>query len=94
MTLLHQPKIVDVAAKCGITPAQICLSWLRKRGVRTIPKTIREYRLEENIQLAKLSEEDFEAIGGLHRDLGEAQYLSVTGKIGFGIFDKQVDQPV
>lgn len=92
--LLEQPGIVDVARECGVTPAQVCLSWLRQRGVGIVPKTVGEARLVENLDLAELPERCFEAVGQLHRDVGEARFLSITDKIGFDIFDEQADQPV
>jgi diketogulonate reductase-like aldo/keto reductase len=48
--LLENPKLIGFAQKCGMTPAQVALSWLlAKDDVIVIPKTSRRERLKENL---------------------------------------------
>jgi methylglyoxal/glyoxal reductase len=67
---LDLPLIADLARKYGKTPAQIILRWDLQLGVVTIPKSVREARIQENAGVFDftLSEEDMQAIGGLNQD--------------------------
>jgi len=67
---LDQPVIADLAQKYGKTPAQIILRWDLQLGVVTIPKSIREARIQENAGVFDftLSDEDMQAIARLNQD--------------------------
>jgi len=64
------PVIADLAQKYGKTPAQIILRWDLQLGVVTIPKSIREARIQENAGVFDftLSDEDMQAIARLNQD--------------------------
>ncbi|AOS64083.1 aldo/keto reductase [Actinoalloteichus hymeniacidonis] len=65
--LLSDPKIVSIANKLGISPAQTVLAWHIKVGAIPLPKASSIERQRENIDLAdiELSEDDVAAITGL-----------------------------
>lgn len=67
---LDLPLIADLAQKYGKTPAQIILRWDLQLGVVTIPKSVREARIQENAGVFDftLSDEDMQAIGSLNQD--------------------------
>ncbi len=67
---LDLPLIADLAQKYGKTPAQIILRWDLQLGVVTIPKSVREARIQENAGVFDftLSNEDMQAIGSLNQD--------------------------
>ena len=67
---LDQPVIADLAQKYGKTPAQIILRWDLQVGVVTIPKSVREARIQENANIFDftLSDEDMQAIARLNQD--------------------------
>jgi methylglyoxal/glyoxal reductase len=67
---LDLPLIADLAQKYGKTPAQVILRWDLQLGVVTIPKSVREARIQENADVFDftLSEEDMQAIGSLNQD--------------------------
>jgi len=47
-----QPEVLDVAAAHrGKTPAQVLLRWGYQRGLQLIPKTTREKRMTENLDI-------------------------------------------
>ncbi|KAJ8277883.1 hypothetical protein GJAV_G00081240 [Gymnothorax javanicus] len=67
--LLDEPVIAALAQKYGRSPAQIILRWLTQRGVVTIPKSVSESRIKENIQVFDftLEEEEVKNVSGLNR---------------------------
>lgn len=57
--LLRQPGLRNLAAKHGVTPAQMALAWLlRQDGLIAIPKASSRQHLEENFAALKLSLDD------------------------------------
>ena len=64
------------------------------RGVSIIPKTARQDRLEENLQLFRLASEHFDRISSLSHETGTVRYLDPKDYIGFDVFDEIEDQPV
>ncbi|MFB6364890.1 aldo/keto reductase [Paenibacillus elgii] len=67
---LDLPLLSELADKYGKTPAQIILRWDLQHGVVTIPKSIRESRIRENIDVFDftLSDEDIARLDGLNQD--------------------------
>jgi pyridoxine 4-dehydrogenase len=64
--------VENLAKQKGVTPAQIALGWVLyqsgKPGLPTIipiPGATTSARIEENMKPAKLSEEDFKALGDI-----------------------------
>ncbi|KEQ26667.1 aldo/keto reductase [Paenibacillus tyrfis] len=67
---LDLPLLSELANKYGKTPAQIILRWDLQHGVVTIPKSIRESRIRENIDVFDftLSDEDMARLDSLNQD--------------------------
>ncbi|KPV60812.1 glyoxal reductase [Paenibacillus sp. A3] len=67
---LDLPLLSELADKYGKTPAQVILRWDLQHGVVTIPKSIRESRIRENIDVFDftLSDEDMARLDGLNQD--------------------------
>jgi len=65
---LHHPVIVNLAAKCGKTPAQITIRWHLDHGLSPIPKSTRPERIAENFDVFDfaLTPEDCAAIDTLN----------------------------
>ncbi|RKP17700.1 Aldo/keto reductase [Rozella allomycis CSF55] len=57
--------ILKVADAEGISPSQVLLSWAIQRGTIVIPKTIHKGRLEENMNVKKLSESSMNIINSI-----------------------------
>jgi diketogulonate reductase-like aldo/keto reductase len=68
---LNHPTLVDLAKKYDKSPAQILIRWSLQHGLVVIPKSIRENRIRENIQVFnfQLEEEDMELLDSLNEDL-------------------------
>uniref|UniRef100_A0A672JYD4 Alcohol dehydrogenase [NADP(+)] B-like n=1 Tax=Sinocyclocheilus grahami TaxID=75366 RepID=A0A672JYD4_SINGR len=67
--LLEEPAIAALAKKYNKTPAQIIIRWQTQRGVVTIPKSITESRIKENIQVFDftLEPEEMNQVTAVHR---------------------------
>lgn len=52
---LDVPEVKEVAAKLGISAAQVVISWLYQRGVVVLPKSVTPARIRENLQGASSS---------------------------------------
>jgi diketogulonate reductase-like aldo/keto reductase len=66
--LIAHPKIVEIAAKRGQSPVQVCLRWAMQHGYVVIPKSTKADRIVENmksVEGADLSPEDMSAIDDL-----------------------------
>lgn len=68
--IFTHPVVQALAKKYGKTPAQIVLRWNLEHRVVTIPKSVREERIQENANIFDfhLSPEDVEALDGLNED--------------------------
>ena len=64
---LSDPAIVGLAEKYGKSPAQVILRWHMEHGVSAIPKSSRDERLTENIDIFdfQLTREEVAAIDAL-----------------------------
>jgi aldehyde reductase len=62
--LMEDPKIKELAAKYGKTPAQILLRYQIERGIITIPKSVTKSRIAQNFDIFNfsLSSEDIDYI--------------------------------
>jgi len=54
-TRLRDRTLAEIAAKYGVTPAQVVLRWHLEIGVIVIPKSARPERIEQNIDLFSFS---------------------------------------
>ncbi|MCC2308253.1 aldo/keto reductase [Cellulomonas chengniuliangii] len=67
--LLDDPVLVAIAARHGVTPAQVVLRWHLDIGNIVIPKSVTPSRIQANLDVFDfaLTEEDHEEIAGLDR---------------------------
>jgi len=67
--LLEDPKLLEVAARCGGSPAQVLIAWAVQRGTSVIPKSVNPERLRQNLAAAelRLSDADVSEIDTLER---------------------------
>lgn len=73
--IFHHKVLSRIAQKHGRTTAQIILRWHYQRGVVTIPKTIHQNRMTENLDIFDftLTEKEMESIGGM--DIGHSEII-------------------
>jgi 2,5-diketo-D-gluconate reductase A len=67
--VLSAPEIIQIAARCERTPAQIVLRWHMQLGLVAVPKSSTASRVRENINIFdfELSADDIAAISALDR---------------------------
>ena len=60
-------RLLDVARRCSLSPAQVMIRWCLQRGCIVIPKSVTPARIEENAQLgdAPLSAADMKSLDAL-----------------------------
>lgn len=68
--LLKDETLNSIAAKYGVSPATIAISWAVWRGTVVLPKSIKPSRIESNLEIVDLSDEDGEALNNLHTKIG------------------------
>lgn len=81
----------NIAQKYRCSKAVVALSWAVQRGVTVIPKSSSKARIEENIKLATLSNEEMSRINDAYRtiarfrcsDLDKDSFVVVDGKKTF-----------
>jgi diketogulonate reductase-like aldo/keto reductase len=68
--LLDQPVLKQIASKYGKSVAQVIVRWDLQRGIITIPKSTKEHRIIENVDVFdfQLTEEDMTLINALNQD--------------------------
>jgi diketogulonate reductase-like aldo/keto reductase len=54
-TRLNDPVLAEIAAKHGVTPAQVVLRWHIELGITVIPKSARPERIRSNFDLFSFS---------------------------------------
>src|SRR5438876_505636 len=64
---LQDPRLAEIAARVGRTPAQVLLRWAVQRGIPVIPKSTKRDRIAENGQIFDftLSDADMAALDAL-----------------------------
>jgi 2,5-diketo-D-gluconate reductase A len=68
--VLDDPVVVEVAAECGRTPAQVVLRWHVQRGCIVIPKSVVPARMAENLAVFdfELDDRAMARLSALNRD--------------------------
>ena len=83
LTLCSQ--LNEIGDRHGVTAAQVALRWAVQRGTICIPKSVREERLKQNIDLFgfELSADDMSRIAALDRNY---HYLRPNEWYGIPLF--------
>ncbi|CAH6719277.1 glycerol 2-dehydrogenase (NADP(+)) [[Candida] jaroonii] len=64
--LLSEEVIIKIGEKYNVPPATIIFSWLIKRGIIALPKSIKPHRVEQNLMILDLADEDVQSINDIH----------------------------
>ncbi|KAF4551118.1 D-galacturonate reductase-like protein 2 [Elsinoe fawcettii] len=68
--ILTDKLFVDLAKKYDCSAGVISLSWAVQRGISVIPKSSKPHRIDSNIRLVTLSEDDMKTLNNAHDTLG------------------------
>ena len=68
--VLQHPTVTEIAEQHGKTPSQIVLRWDLQNEVVTIPKSVREARIQENANIFdfELTAEDMTRLNALNEN--------------------------
>ncbi|KAJ4422414.1 H/ACA snoRNP pseudouridylase subunit [Gnomoniopsis sp. IMI 355080] len=90
--LFEEEKIKKVAAKHSVEPAAVLLSWHIPRETVVLAKSVTPARIESNLKLVKLDEEDVKLLNEYGEELEKAgkvqRYVYPPFGIDFGFPDK------
>ena len=67
--LRNNDTIVEIAKKHDVQGANILISWLIKRGICPLPKSVTPKRIESNFKVVDLSDEEFEKINKVAKEI-------------------------
>eukprot|EP00730_Choanoeca_flexa_P014052 TRINITY_DN6001_c0_g1_i1.p1 TRINITY_DN6001_c0_g1~~TRINITY_DN6001_c0_g1_i1.p1 ORF type:complete len:383 (+),score=65.13 TRINITY_DN6001_c0_g1_i1:60-1208(+) len=86
VTVLSDPTLAEIGAKHGISTAAVALQWCVQRGVNTMPFSLRESELRENLLVGtwELDAADMELIKTLDR---RHHYLDPYNWYGLPLWD-------
>ncbi|KAG8714117.1 hypothetical protein FRC09_017987 [Ceratobasidium sp. 395] len=59
---LKNPTVVGIANELKINPAQVLISWQVQRGAVVLPKSVTPSRIEDNLQVFKLPDAQFQKL--------------------------------
>ncbi len=72
--IVDYPQVKEVADKYKADPAQVLIAWGVKRGYSVIPKSVTDSRIKSNFDQLELSEEDYEKVTSLYKELGKVRF--------------------
>ncbi|OLN86647.1 Glycerol 2-dehydrogenase (NADP(+)) 2 [Colletotrichum chlorophyti] len=89
--ILTHDLFTGIAKAHGVSTGVVSLSWAVQRGVAVIPKSANKDRIEENIRLVTLTDEEMNKINEAHKTIKrerlsdniESSHVVVNGKITF-----------
>ncbi|SJM65265.1 aldo/keto reductase [Gulosibacter sp. 10] len=80
--LFGEPAVAEAAAAHGITPAQAVIRWHLQHGHIVFPKSVREERLRENLEVFDFALDDAEVAA-----IDALDPLDGTGRVGSSPYD-------
>lgn len=75
--VLKEPELHKLAEKYNISTAQLIISWSVQRGYVVLPKSVHAERIEANLKVLTLKDEDMETITNLSKVKGEKRLVQL-----------------
>ncbi|WYZ37216.1 hypothetical protein EsH8_II_000722 [Colletotrichum jinshuiense] len=87
--ILTNELFTGIAKAHGVSTGAVSLSWAVQRGVAVIPKSANKSRIEENIRLVTLTDEEVNKINEAHKTIRKerfsngiaSQHVTIDGKL-------------
>ncbi|CCD23821.1 uncharacterized protein NDAI_0C01600 [Naumovozyma dairenensis CBS 421] len=73
--ILTEPKIIEIAKKHNVQPAQVVISWHVQKGHVVLPKSVHEERIKANFQTFELSKDEMDSLNNLSKEKGERRIV-------------------
>lgn len=80
--VLHEPLVADVAARYGVTPAQLCVRYCLELGLLPLPKTSKPEHIANNADVDfEISAADMDVLRNAEhiKDYGDSSFFPVYG---------------
>lgn len=77
-----------VAEKNGVSLAQVLIAWGLKRGYAVLPKSSNPGRIESNVKLISLSEEDFQAVNKVAEGR-HTRFVNMKDTFGYNVWPEE-----
>ncbi|KAL1412071.1 hypothetical protein Q8F55_003068 [Vanrija albida] len=58
----NSPVVAEIGKKHGVAGSNVLLSWLVKRGINPLPKSVTPARIEANLKLVDLTDDEFNQV--------------------------------
>ncbi|WVR06416.1 hypothetical protein IAU60_003447 [Kwoniella sp. DSM 27419] len=85
---LHDDQdLAAIAKKHGVSTATVLISWSVNRGIVVLPKSVTPARIESNLKVIKLDEEDIEKLGKIAEGGKQKRFTSPPWGSDFGFPD-------
>ncbi|KAI1933873.1 H/ACA snoRNP pseudouridylase subunit [Ophidiomyces ophidiicola] len=92
--LMSNESVVEVAKRKGVAAATVLLSWHAARGSCVLPKSVTPARIEANLRLVQLDDEDMATIVKFTKQSvsrnGYTRYVYPSFGVDFGFPDKAI----
>lgn len=80
--------LIAVAEKNGVSLAQVLIAWGLKRGYAVLPKSSNPSRIQSNVNLISLSEEDFEAVNKVAEGRW-TRFVNMKDTFGYNVWPEE-----
>ncbi|KAK3390030.1 NADP-dependent oxidoreductase domain-containing protein [Podospora didyma] len=80
-----------VAKRSGHNLAQVLIAWGLRRGYIVLPKSSTPSRIESNLQVPELNDEDFQAIEDVARGR-HVRFVNMKGTFGYDLWPNETSQ--
>ncbi|KAK3312308.1 NADP-dependent oxidoreductase domain-containing protein [Apodospora peruviana] len=90
-TVRENPALNAVAQRSGHNLAQVLLAWGLRRGYIVLPKSSTPSRIESNLQIPDLREEDFQAIEEVARGR-HVRFVNMKDTFGYDVWPEEASR--
>lgn len=73
--LISDKIVSNIAEKHNVSPATILISWAIWRGIVVLPKSVTPSRVESNLNVISLRDEEGEQISNIHKEHGIKRFI-------------------
>jgi glycerol 2-dehydrogenase (NADP+) len=86
--LFSDESIQQVAKKHSVGAGTVLLSYQFARGISALPKSVTPTRIEENMKLVALDDEDLSRLNAIHEKMGIKRFVYPPFGVNLGFPDK------
>ncbi|KZL70570.1 aldo keto reductase [Colletotrichum incanum] len=72
--ILSDDLFISIATAHNVTAGVVSLSWAVQRGITVMPKSSKKARIEENIRLVNLTNEEMNKMNGAHKSIRKERF--------------------